>query len=157
MKFASIGDLLARQPLLGTLSRDDLDRLADCGHIEVFAGGSLLARAEEPANWFYVVRAGRVALELAAPAGDPLVIETLGSRDMVGWSWIFPPHLWTCDIRAVGTTRVIAVDGACLRCRCEDDPAFGYRLMRLFARLAAERLHATRLRLLDLYEREHAE
>ena len=155
MKMASIGDLLARQPLLASLGRDDVDRLADCGHIEVFADGSLLAREGEPADWFYVIRGGRVALELASPAGSPLGIETLGWHDMVGWSWIFPPHLWTCDVRAIGTTRVIAVNGGCLRRRCDDDPAFGYRLMRLFARLAAERLHATRLRLLDLYERDH--
>ena len=49
---ASIGDLLARQPLLASLDRDDVDRLADCGHIEVFADGSLLAREGEPADWF---------------------------------------------------------------------------------------------------------
>ena len=157
MKIASIGDLLARQPLLGSLDRDDLDRLGGCGHVDVFTSGSLVAREEEPADWFYIIRAGRMSLELAAPAGDPIVIETMGSYDIVGWSWIFPPHRWTCDVRAVGTTRVIAVDGACLRRRCDEDPAFGYRLMRLFARLAAERLHATRLRLLDLYEARHAD
>jgi CRP-like cAMP-binding protein len=156
MKIASIGDLLARQPLLGSLDRGDVDRLADCGRIEVFAAGALIACEGEPADWFYVIRDGRVALELAAPAGRPLGIETLGWRDIVGWSWIFPPHRWTCDVRAIGTTRVIAVNGACLRRRCDDDPAFGYRLMRLFARLAADRLHATRLRLLDVYERDHA-
>jgi CRP/FNR family cyclic AMP-dependent transcriptional regulator len=156
VKTASIGDLLARQLLLGSLGRDDVDRLAGCGQIEVFASGSLLAREGGPADWFYVIRAGRIALELAPPAGGPLVIETLGPGDMVGWSWIFPPHLWTCDVRAVGTTRLIAINGACLRRRCDDDPALGYRLMQRFAQLATERLHATRLRLLDLYEARHA-
>ena len=156
MKTASIGDLLARQPLLRPLGQADLDQLAGCGHIEVFAPGAALAREADPADRFYVVRAGRIALELAAPTG-PLVIETLGPGELVGWSWIFPPYRWTCDVRAVDTARVVAIDGACLRTRCERDPAFGYRLMQQFAHLAAERLHATRLRILDMYGTHHDE
>ncbi len=110
----------------------------------------MIARETETADRFYVVRAGRVALELAAATG-PLVIETLGPGDIVGWSWIFPPYRWTCDVEALDATRAIGIDGACLRGKCDRDPAFGYRMMQRFAQLAAQRLHATRLRLLDLY------
>jgi CRP/FNR family transcriptional regulator, cyclic AMP receptor protein len=150
MRIASIADLLRQQPLLRDLDPADVELLAACGRNEVFPASAVLARETETADRFYVVRAGRVALELAAPTG-PLVIETLGQGDMVGWSWIFPPYRWTCDVEALEPTKAIAIDGACLRARCERDPAFGYRMMQRFAQLAAQRLNTTRLRLLDLY------
>ena len=40
--------------------------------------------------------------------------------------------------------------------KCDADPAFGYRVMQRFAQVVAERLAATRLRLLDLYGRGDA-
>ena len=54
--------------------------------------------------------------------------------------------------RSTGTSAV-ALDGACLRGKCEADTALGYRLMARFARLTQQRLQETRLQLLDLYGR----
>ena len=132
MRITSIADLLRQQPLLRDLDPADVELLAGCGRNEVFPAGAVIARETEMADRFYVVRAGRVALELPAPTG-PLVIETLGPGDLVGWSWIFPPYRWTCDVEALDLTKVVAIDGACLRARCERDPAFGYRMMQRFA------------------------
>ncbi len=89
-------------------------------------------------------------MEIHAPTG-PLVIETLGEGELVGWSWIVPPHRWVYDVEVLERARVVAIDAACLRDKCEADPAFGYRVMKRFAQVVAERLQATRLRLLDLY------
>ena len=112
--------------------------------------GAFLAHEGEAANRFFVLRAGRVALEIESPTG-PLVVETLGSGDLVGWSWIFPPHRWVYDVEVVERAHVVAIDAACLRDKCETDNAFGYRVMQRFAQVVAERLLATRIRLLDLY------
>jgi hypothetical protein len=97
-----------------------------------------------------VVRVGSVALEIHAPT-DPLLIETLGAGDLVGWSWIFPPHRWVFDVEVLDRAHLIVIDAACLRDKCNADPAFGYRVMQRFAQVVVERLQATRLRLLDLY------
>ena len=48
-------------------------------------------------------------------------------------------------------TRAIALDGKCLRGKCDDDHSLGYELMKRFAHIMEERLQATRLQLLDLY------
>ena len=53
--------------------------------------------------------------------------------------------------RAVTETSAVALDGACLRERCEEDNALGYRLMKRFAQVAQQQLQQTRLQLLDLY------
>ena len=69
----------------------------------------------------------------------------------MGWSWLFAPHRWQFDGRAVDPTRTIAFDGTCLRGKCDADHELGYQLMRRFAAVAVERLQATRLQLLDVY------
>jgi CRP/FNR family cyclic AMP-dependent transcriptional regulator len=48
-------------------------------------------------------------------------------------------------------TRAIALDGKCLREKCEKDHDLGYEIMKRFAVIIAERLEATRLQLLDIY------
>ncbi len=45
----------------------------------------------------------------------------------------------------------MAVDGTCLRTKADEDPAFGYELMKRFVPVMLERLQAARVCLLDLY------
>ena len=92
-----------------------------------------------------------VALELTAPGRAPLVLETVGEDGVLGWSWLVPPYKWFCDARAVEPTDVVVLDGACLRGKCDADPALGYALLTRVSQVMHERLQATRVRLLDLY------
>ena len=150
MSTTSIRDLLAAQPVLLDLEPSDIDLIAGCGHNEVFQPGALLAREDNPANQFFIVREGKVALQMHTATG-PLLIETIGSGDLVGWSWLFAPYRWVFDVAAIETTRALVIDAACLRDKCDADPVFGYRLMKRFAQVIVDRLQSTRGRLLDLY------
>jgi hypothetical protein len=69
----------------------------------------------------------------------------------LGWSWLIPPYKWRFDARAIETTRAFALDGKCLRGKCDEDPRLGYELLKRIAATIAERLHATRLQMLDVY------
>lgn len=150
MTAASISDLLSGQPVFQELDRRDLDLFAGCARNQVFPTGAYLAREGDPADALYVVRRGRIGIELHAPGG-PLLVETLGDGEVEGWSWIFPPHRWAYDVEALEPVHAVVIDGSCLRRKCDDDPAFGYRVMQRFAQVVAQRLYATRVRLLDLY------
>ena len=86
------------------------------------------------------------------PGRGAVIVETLARRaTLLGWSWLLPPYRWHFDARALDPVRAIAFDGACLRGKCDADPALGYELMQRFAQVMVERLQATRLRLLDVY------
>jgi CRP-like cAMP-binding protein len=111
----------------------------------------MILRAGEPADRFYIIRHGKVGVEVFAPEVGPITIETLGEGDVLGWSWLFPPYRWVFDARALELTRAIALDGKCLREKCDEDPRLGYDLMKRFAQIMVERLQATRLQLIDLY------
>jgi CRP/FNR family cyclic AMP-dependent transcriptional regulator len=147
----TIDELLGDVPALRALTPKHCETLAGCARNRVFAPGELIMREGAPADAFYVVRVGAVALETAVPGRGTVVVETLHDGDLLGWSWLVPPYRTQFDARSVGTTRAVELDGACLRGKCDADPALGYALLRLLATVFAERLRDTRLRLLDLY------
>ena len=147
----TIDDLLRDVPAFAGMSDEHLELIAGCATNRVFSEGDYLMREGGPADAFYVIRAGGVALEMHVPPRGTLVIETLHPPDLVGWSWLVPPFRTHFDVRATSTTHTIAFDGACLRGKCDRDPALGYALLRRFAPLIVERLQATRLQLSDVY------
>jgi CRP/FNR family transcriptional regulator, cyclic AMP receptor protein len=128
-----------------------LATVAACGRNESLQSGSYLLREGRPAERFYLIRVGTVALEIQAPGRGAVIIETLQPGEVAGWSWLFAPYRWQFDARAVERCSVIAFDGACLRGKCDADHELGYELMRRFAECIVERLQATRLQLLDVY------
>lgn len=150
MNATPIRDLLAAQQVLRDLEPADIDLIAGCGHNEVFPAGAFLAHEGDQANHFFIVREGQVALEMHASTG-PLLIDTIGAGNLVGWSWLFAPYRWVFDVAAIQTTHAVVIDAACLRDKCDADPAFGYRVMKRFAQVIVDRLQTTRVRLLDLY------
>ena len=143
--------LLGEVPLFQGLAAGELELLAGCASNVRFREVDMLFREGEPADTFYVVRHGTVALETFVPALGGVTIQTVEAGEVVGWSWLFPPYRWHLDARALTTVRATAFDAACLRQKCEDDPALGYDLMKRFAQVMIERLQWTRLRLLDVY------
>ena len=112
--------------------------------------GGYLFREGESADSLYVVRHGRVAIQAHQPTGAGL-LDTARDGDVVGWSWVAPPYRWTFDAVATEETSVVALDAACLRVKCERDPALGYALLQRVVMVMSERLLSARVRLLDLY------
>jgi CRP-like cAMP-binding protein len=147
----TIEDLVVASPVFAGLEPAQLALVAGCAQNMVFAAGEYLFREGAPADAFYLVRKGRVALETFVPGGGALMLETIEPDEVVGWSWLFPPHRWHSDARAIGVVHTVAFDGLCLRGKCADDHDLGYELMQHFAQVIAERLDAARLRLVDLY------
>jgi CRP-like cAMP-binding protein len=100
---------------------------------------------------FWLIRSGSVALDLHVPRAGAVVIEMLGMGEALGWSWLLPPHVWTLGAVTVQPTEAFQFDGRAVQALCDADPELGYQLTRRFLAVAAERLQATRTRLLDRY------
>ena len=147
----TIETLIHDAPIFRGLSPQALELLSGCASNVRFVADEMLFREGDEADVFYVVRHGRVALDMFVPARGPVTIETVDPGEVIGWSWLFPPYRWHFDARALGLVRATRFDAACLREKCEADTAFGYDLMGRFAQVLIERLQWTRLRLLDVY------
>jgi CRP-like cAMP-binding protein len=116
-----------------------------------FETGQYLFHEGEPADRFYLLRHGRVALEVTTPGRGAVSFQTVGEDEVVGVSWLIPPYRWTYDAKALELVRAIAMDATCLRQKCEADHDLGYEMMKRFVPVLVERLHATRLQILDVY------
>lgn len=147
----TIQEYLPDHPFFAGLDADALALVAGCATNVTFAPGEFLFREGQPANQFFVLRRGRVAIEVHGPAAGTVVVDTADAGDVVGWSWLVPPYSWLFDARAVEATGAVAFDGLCLRGKCEQDPQLGYELMKMVTQVMFGRLTAARLRLLDLY------
>jgi CRP/FNR family transcriptional regulator, cyclic AMP receptor protein len=147
----TVAELLHEAAFFRGLRPETIELVAGCGSNVQYQAGDLLFREGDHADTFFLVRHGSVAIEAYVPTGGALVIETIDAGDVVGWSWLFPPYRWHFDAHAVTAVRATAFDGACLRGKCDADPALGYELVSRFAQTMIGRLQATRLRLLDVY------
>ena len=148
----SIKRLISEHPFFENLSPEHLETIAGCARNVVFQPGEFIFKEGETANEFYLLRFGKVALEMYIPHIGPLTIQTIEEGNVFGWSWLFPPYRWHYDARALELTRALAMDGKCLRDKIEKDKILGYELMQRFAQVMKDRLIATRLQLADIYK-----
>ena len=144
-------DIVAEHPLFVGTTPEAQALIAGCTQNRRFRLDETILREGDPADVFFLIKEGRVAVEIDTPRRGPMTVETLGPGDVVGVSWLLPPYRWTFSARAVTPTAAIAVDAACLRGKCDDDPVFGYDMFKRFAGVVRDRLQAARLQLLDVY------
>ena len=152
----TIEELLSSQPFFAGLDADAMRLIAGCASNVHFAAGETIFGEGEEASHFYMLRHGRVALEVHSPARGPLVIDSMDQGEVLGWSWLVPPYRYFCDARAVTPVSATVLDGACLRGKCEANPELGYQLLKRVAVIMYQRLQSSRIRLLDLYGKESA-
>ena len=144
--------ILAKHPFLKGLEPEHLKILVGCASNVRFNAGQFLAHEGEEANEFYMIREGKVAVQIQGAERGPIIVQTIGEGEVLGWSWLIPPYRWRFDVKALELTRAIALDGKCLRTKSEEDHDLGYELLRRFAGIIVERLEAARLQLLDVYK-----
>ena len=151
MTIQSFEKVLAEHPFFKGLRPEHLDTLVGCAANVRFSTGEFLFREGQRIDHFWVIREGKVAIEVFVPNKREVTIETVEGGEVLGWSWLFPPYKAHFDARALTQVRALSLDGACLRGKCEKDTTLGYEFMRRFNQLVVERLEATRMQLLDLY------
>ncbi len=140
---------LASHPFFQGLSHELLRAAAAHATERTYRQGEFLLREGGPADAFIAVVEGKVALEIFAADRVRLTVQTVGPGEVVGWSWLIPPHRWALDALAVKPTRVLAVDAHALLTRFAERPAEGYEFLRRLLPVVAGRLQAMRVQLLE--------
>lgn len=151
MEKQTLEKIIVEHPFFADLESYYISLLVNCASNVRFEGGKYILREGEEANQFYLIREGRVAIEIRPPQGKPMIVNTLGAGDVLGWSWLVPPYTWRFAARAVEGTRAIALDAKCLRGKCEQNHDLGYELLKRFSQNIYTMLDATRMQLLDVY------
>lgn len=141
---------IAEHPFFSGMGENRILEIVRDAQEIVFRPGDVIFHEGAPANCFYLIEEGQVALESHVPEDGPLFVENIGPHDVLGWSWLVPPFVWQFTARAVTPTKAIVLNGAHLLCICEKDPALGYDLLKRITRIILGRLQVTRKRALEL-------
>jgi len=133
------------------MNRTQLAVLTDCAMAARFKAGKTILREGEFANRCYLIETGRIVVESGGKFSEPLVIETIGAGDLLGWSWMFPPYVWQFTARAIEPTTAICFYGTILREYCEKDHSLGYQLLKRISAVMVKRLQAAHKQMLATY------
>jgi CRP-like cAMP-binding protein len=145
---------VALHPFLAGLGRAHLALLTDCAMVVRFAPGETIFSEGELANRFYLIESGRVILESSGELNDPVVIDTIGAGELLGWSWMFPPYVWHFTARAAEPVTAIFFYGTILREYCERNHALGYELFKRMGAVMIKRLQAARDKMIAVHSHE---
>jgi len=143
---------VALHPFLAGMTHTHLALLTDCAIAVHFEKGQTILRKGELAKGFYLIESGEVVLESGEESGEPVVVDTIGPGNSLGWSWMFPPYVWRFTARAVEPIDAIFFHGTILREYCEKDHSLGYELLKRTTRVMLRRLQATRDRMLSILQ-----
>ena len=141
--------LVGALPLLRGLPPEQITRLAAVARHVSLPRNHRLFEEGAPADGFWIVDAGEVALDVLIPGVGRLIIETLGRGDVVGLSWLVPPYQWQFGAVCTQSMQAFEFDARAIRTACAQDPAFGYAIALRFMTVASHRLQATRGRLVE--------
>ena len=140
----AMGTRVALHPFLAGMNRKHVALLTDCAISAHFSKGQVILREEDQASRFYLIESGKVIIESGKVYGQPVIIDTIGAGDLLGWSWMFSPYTWQFTARASKPTTAIFFYGTiCGRYR-ERDHSLGYELLKRMAAVMTRRLQAAR-------------
>ncbi|MBV8178517.1 MAG: cyclic nucleotide-binding domain-containing protein [Mycobacterium sp.] len=80
--------VLAKHPFFGGLDPRYLETGLGCASNVRFNAGDFIFQQGDEANHFYLIREGKVSLEVFAPGRGSLTVQTLTGGDILGWSWL---------------------------------------------------------------------
>lgn len=144
-----LADTVRAHRFVEGLRPDHLKSLVAAAMFKQFERDEVVFCEGEPANRFYLICQGRIALESRRNSDSAPSVQYLGAGEVLGWSWLFPPYYWHFGARAAEATNAVFFYGTRLRQHCDDDPAFGYEIMKRVAAIVISRLQIVRLQLLE--------
>jgi len=106
-----------------------------------FDAGDTLFRQGEIANCFFVVKSGRVLIELNT-VGRSVAVQEIGPGEPVGFSWLSNSENLHFTARALEPVETVFFYGTLVREDCEIDHELGYELMRRTSRVMLQRIES---------------
>ena len=139
-----IDSLLSKHPFFKGMGEWYLEQLSRYAEERSMPSGKYLIREGRVADKFYLILKGNVTVGTTARGGIFKPIQTLGPKDIVGWSWLLPPHRCYFDAKTSKPVTLIVLNGKYLRAKCEEDPVLCNQVLRRLAGFLIQRVTALR-------------
>jgi len=154
-------ELLRRYPFFSGLSRDHINTLAKISDEITLEADQYFFHEEDVLSHFYLILDGAVGIIFKLPERGvkhkiseqfsrdlktrDLLLSTVGSGDVFGWSGLVPPYKATAGAKAITPCRVIAIRSQELVGIFEEDYHFGYLMAQKAAQVIRDRLRDLRI------------
>ena len=145
----SITEYLLGHEFFSELSEDLIISLREYVNMIKLKKGQMLFQQGDRADKFYIIRNGRISIQIPALTGPTLKIQDLNTDQVLGWSWLISPYQWQFQAKVEEDSKLLEFDGTRILAKCEQEPKFGYELLKRFASLMSDRLDASRQKMMD--------
>ena len=125
--------------------------MSGCASNVRFEARRLIFREGTPADTFYLIREGKVAVEILCRIASPSSSRRLAKAKSSAGRGCCRPIVWKFNGHAVQQVRAIALDGKCLRTKCEENHDLGYEILKRLVQIMEHRLDAARFQQMDVY------
>ena len=134
-------EVLKRCPFVRELDDEQLNKMAEICHSEVFEAGESICKQGRTEEKIYLIENGLVGIYLELGPMNRRQLQAASNFEVVGWSAMLPPYRCSATVTAIETTKVLAFNGKELLNLCDTYPEIGYKVNRGLASLIAVRLH----------------
>jgi len=148
---ATIKEVLASSDLFKGIADEGLKKIAALAQAESYEVGAILFTEGSATRDVYIIKEGRVALDLSLSptpgVGKQTTVETLSNGQICGWSAVGGTAVYSMTARCTEPVRMIAINGERLRSLLDENPNIGYRVMENMAKIISSRLRNIRMTL----------
>ncbi len=140
---------LHRSKVFATLDDAGLEGVANTAIERTFEPGATIFHEGDSANELLILQEGKVALQMAMPgdgawSGRRITVDIVAANDVIGWSALVAPHIYTLTGVALQETKTLSLGANKLRWLLQQDPAIGYLVLTELIKVVASRLTDTR-------------
>lgn len=145
-------EMLCPCGLFEGLSQDELQEIAALAMEETYQAGELICVERELAERLFIICTGRVELRIhllsSLEPDAEVALEEVEPGSVFGWSSLVKQRRFTASVKALETSRVIALEKDDLNALFDRNPHIGFVVMKQLAEVIASRLRRTR----ELYQ-----
>lgn len=134
--------LLRKFKIFDELNDRELEQIVKAGKLEDLGPGATLTQAGAPANRLYLIVDGKVTVNVEGPQGKTIGADTLGPGQVLGWSALVGPYIYTASGVTEEKTTVVVFSGSKLREIFEINNHIGYRVLKGMGAVISRRITA---------------
>jgi|JFJP01.1.fsa_nt_gi CRP-like cAMP-binding protein len=134
------------------LETKQLKKLASLASLVEFAAGDIIYHEGQPGQAVYLVRAGKVVIEIESPTQEIAVVNTVEVGEFFGWSSLFPSvDQGNKRARAIEPTWAFAFDANLLQEAWKTDHLLENAIIKCVAKITLDRLKESRQQLVNAF------
>ena len=135
-------EVLRKFKIFEELNDRELEQIAHAAKTEELGPGANLTEAGFAATTLFLIIEGRVTLFVRGPKGQNVPVDELGPGQILGWSTLVGPYIYTATAITAEKVKLIAFNGSKLRQTFEINNHIGYRVLKGMGNVISKRIAA---------------